>query len=120
MNNDELLFFLDNSKDIPRALVEQTKNWWIKINELYSLPLPIAGMTADEERFQLAWSYEKLLIEIDISSDGKLEWFALERDTNNHAIGYLDTDANISNELHNWLSKLSEVKKDHWITPLTT
>jgi tetratricopeptide (TPR) repeat protein len=60
---------------------------WLKSIAGDELPLPMAELTADGERFQFAWSYSTLLLEVEVLPDGSVYWFAKDRADGSSADG---------------------------------
>jgi len=68
------------------------------------LPLPMAEPTADGERFQFAWSYRSVLVEVEVLPTGGVQWFAKDRLTD-AAAGGESTIGQTDAELIAWLRK---------------
>ena len=80
---------------------------WLKSTSGPELPLPMAEPTADGERFQFAWSYRSLLLEVEVLSDGAIYWFGKDRLTGNATDGRARLgDPNA--DLTSWLRKTCE------------
>jgi hypothetical protein len=72
------------AKGVQADLVRKARVVWAKLLRVavHELPLPMAETTADGERFQFAWSYRSVFLEVEVDRDGAVEWFAKDRTTN--------------------------------------
>jgi len=77
---------------------------WMKASLGEELPLPMAEPTADGERFQFAWSYRSVLVEVEVLPTGGVQWFAKDRLTD-AAAGGESTIGQTDAELIAWLRK---------------
>ena len=81
--------------------------WWDVLSEDVALPPPLGDLTADEDRFQLAWSYHHVLLEVEVHRDGSIEWFAKDRVGEACDGGDSDRDARIDPKIRPWLEKIA-------------
>jgi tetratricopeptide (TPR) repeat protein len=93
---------------VPATLAGHARRWWATLAAGRDLPLPMAEMTRDEERFQFAWNYERLLLEIEAAPDGTLSWFALDKDSRQSGGGEVAGAARLPADLTDWLSRLKD------------
>lgn len=71
------------------------------------LPLPMADRTSDGERFQFAWHYEGLYVEVEVDAAGGLTWFA--QDQRSGASGGEETPSpTVSEQLAIWLRRVAD------------
>ena len=63
------------------TLATQARAVWIALRAMggAELPEPAADVTADGERFQFAWSYATLYVEVEVDDAGGIVWFARDR-----------------------------------------
>jgi hypothetical protein len=97
---------LSTNERVGRALARHVRWWWDVLSEDLALPPPLADLTADEERFQLAWSYHHVLLEVDVHRDGRIEWFGKDRVGGACDGGDSARDARVDPKLRTWLEKI--------------
>ncbi len=81
---------------------------WLRSTAGEELPLPMAEPTADAERFQFAWSYRAMLLEVEVSPDGSVAWFGKDRLTKTTAGGTTTVGAIDPELLLGWLRKAND------------
>lgn len=69
------------------------------------LPLPLADRTADGERFQFAWSYRSVLVEVEVHPNGAIEWFSRDR-VSGAVEGSDEPSPGLPEELRPWLDRV--------------
>ncbi len=105
---DRYLRKLNEDALVGQQLARHVRWWWETLSETVQLPPPLAELTADEERFQLAWSYDAVLLELEIRRDGTMEWFAKNRQSDVAADGELERHGSLGADLTGWLERISD------------
>ena len=99
---------LPNDERVGPQFASQVVSWWEVLDETVPLPAPLAELTADHERFQFAWSFQQILIELEVHRDGMLEWFAKDRETGDSEDGEQPRSAGVEPALKAWLERISD------------
>lgn len=64
-------------------LAAQARALWSALRAMggAELPEPMADVTADGERFQFAWSFATVYVEVEVDEGGGILWFGRDRET---------------------------------------
>lgn len=75
------LFHSPEEYGVSRKLVEEVVRIWDLLrSKVDTIPLPIMG-PGGELGFQMAWNTDRYYIDIDISEEGNIEWYARDKVT---------------------------------------
>lgn len=88
---------------VSRTHAEHARALWLRLRGLggAELPIPLADRTADGERVYFTWSYETIVLEVEIDAAGQVEWFALDR-----ASGGSEAGQGVEDALAVWLGRV--------------
>lgn len=117
-NNDQELcnYILSQDND----LVDSTLYFWHKLKSTYpDIPLPMVEVIHRDDfptgkAFQFCWSYESIILEIEILDNEKVCWFVKDRQTKDCAVSCNFEDYNI------FFDDISSEFWDYWIDKLIT
>jgi hypothetical protein len=89
------------------ALATQARAVWGALRAMggAELPEPAADVTADGERFQFAWTYATLHVEVEVDDVGGIVWFARDRVAKESA-GVDEPVIELPNALRPWLQRV--------------
>ncbi|MFO0734816.1 MAG: hypothetical protein U0270_03015 [Labilithrix sp.] len=98
---------LESRLGISADMASKVRRSWDSLASLVDaeLPLPMGDMTSDNERFQFAWSYRSVLVEVEVHADGTVEWFGKDRKTGKAADGLLTGGASWA-PLRDWMQRV--------------
>ncbi|MGD0680376.1 MAG: hypothetical protein ABSC94_33805 [Polyangiaceae bacterium] len=104
--NPAWVHFLERlpSLGVGTAHAESVRSFWTKLTRaIPSLPFPAAAPTADGE-IQLSWDKEQHHLDLDVRSDGTIDWFYMDRLSSLRDSGDdTSVEDEIPNSLHSYL-----------------
>ncbi len=103
----KFLSHLETSSELSTSHATAVRRCWsILERKQPDLPLPFAGRTT-EDAFQFTWSYDSVLLEVDVTEDGACYWFAKDRETGDAADGTLNCKDQIPSAFAHWLETVA-------------
>lgn len=95
---------------ISRERADLVRKFWSDLKELKGMALPFPVSEREDSAVRLSWSLSRWYLTVEISSDGKCEWYGSRRPAGDSAFGemVIGSGKKLEAQFLSWLDRLCD------------